>query len=424
MTANVKPRFDLPWLQRLVLPSQQWLAILIGLSVPISVALDNVLLALVLLGALVSLGSISRVVASHPVARAATLLFLMLSIAVFYGATPLKEAVGILGKYVDLMFIPIFIFLLAREDSRRRARYAFLLAMAFTLVLSYLVGLEFMPPQSWMNAFTEPGNPIVFHSHITQNNMMAFAVFMALLEWRDAMTLAKRIAWGLFALLGTINVLFMLQGRTGYLILLALLGWFVWTSLARHMRKRGRNWGWRQGVLVMCALITLAFAAYHLSARLHARVAQVVSDYQAWTPDHGKSTSTGQRLDFYSNSLQIVGEHALLGVGTGGFPAAFAQHIQGKDVMVTQNPHNEYLMISVQTGLIGLALLLYLFYAQWRCAPLLPTTLEQDAARGLVLAYMMNCMLNSALHDHADGLFFAFMTAVLFAGLKREVSHG
>jgi hypothetical protein len=27
-------------------------------------------------------------------------------------------------------------------------------------------------------------------------------------------------------------------------------------------------------------------------------------------------------------------------------------------------------------------------------------------------------MLNSALMDHADGLFFAFMTAVLFANLK------
>jgi hypothetical protein len=33
-------------------------------------------------------------------------------------------------------------------------------------------------------------------------------------------------------------------------------------------------------------------------------------------------------------------------------------------------------------------------------------------------------MLNSALHDHADGLFFAFMTAALFAGLKREPVRG
>jgi len=69
---------------------------------------------------------------------------------------------------------------------------------------------------------------------------------------------------------------------------------------------------------------------------------------------------------------------------------------------------------------LGLALLLYLFYTTWRCAPLLGTALEQDAARGLVLAYMVNCALNSALHDHADGLFFSWMVAVLFAGLLQR----
>ena len=75
-------------------------------------------------------------------------------------------------------------------------------------------------------------------------------------------------------------------------------------------------------------------------------------------------------------------------------------------------------MITVQTGVMGLVLLLYLFYTQWRCAALLSTPFEQDAARGLVLAYMVNCAFNSALLDHGDGLFFAFMTAALFAGLK------
>ena len=440
MTPKPGSAFDVPKLQRMTITPMQWFAVLIGLSVPISVALDNVLLALVLLGGLFSLGSISRIVVSHPVARAAMLLFAALLVAMFYGATPLQEAFAILGKYVDLMFIPIFILLFSDVTVRHRARFAFLAAMAITLVLSYLLGLRLLEVQPWMAAFPiahSPAdlanipeamsrvhdNPVIFHSHITQNNMMAFAVFLALLEVRDAATRAKQIAWGAFALLGVVNVLFMVQGRTGYMIMLALIGWFVWTSLAHHMRRRGRNWGWRQGALVSAALVVTAFVAYHASARLHDRVDLVVSEYQAWTPDHGKLTSTGQRMDFYSNTLHIVRDNALFGVGTGGFPAAFAQQTQGKDVLRTQNPHNEYLMISVQTGLIGLALLLNLFYTQWRCAPSLPTTFERDAARGLVLTYMVNCLFNSALLDHGDGLFFAFMTAVLFADLK-VTRHG
>jgi O-antigen ligase len=354
------------------------------------------------------------------VARAALLLFGVLLAAVSWGATPLAQAVAILGKYVDLLFIPVFIFLLSAEQVRRRARHAFLAAMAVTLLLSYLVGLEVLPVMSWMSFAASTGNPVIFHSHITQSNMMAFAVFLVLLEWRAAAAPLQRAGWGAFALLGTINVLFMVQGRTGYLILLVLLGWFAWTSLARAMNRRGRAWGWRQGVLVAVALAAAAVLAYHASARLHDRVALVVSEYQAWQPGQGRLTSTGQRLDFYANTLQIVRERPLFGVGTGGFPAAFAQQIEGTRVLPTNNPHNEYLMLTVQTGVAGLLLLLYLFFALWRHAPQLPGVFEQDAARGLVLAYGVNCMLNSALHDHADGLFFAFMTAALCAGWRRK----
>jgi O-antigen ligase len=418
-------RLDIPRLQRPTFVSMCWLAILIGLSVPVSVAFDNVLLALLLLGALASLGSITRVASAHPVARAALLLFALLSVAMFYGEASIKVAFATLAKYVDLLFIPVFIFLLANVTAQRRARYAFLAAMGVTLVLSCLVGWKLLPVMSWMSAANDPGSAIIFHSRITQNNMMAFAAFLALLESRDAATTSKRIAWGLFALLGVANVLFMVQGRTGYLILLSLLVWFVWSSVGRHQRQLGRSWGWKQAIIIALVFSAASLLAYNASQRLHERVSQMIAEYQQWVPNQARETSsTGQRLDYYANTLQIVEQHALVGVGTGGFAEAFRQQVQGTGVVLTNNPHNEFLFIAVQTGMPGLALLLYLLYTQWRCAPRLPSALEQDAARGLVLAYLVNCMFNSALHDHADGLFFAFMTAVLFAGLKQEPARG
>lgn len=393
-------------------------AVLTGFTVPISVALDNLLLAVVLLGALSNARAIWQLGTHHPVARAAWLLFLALALAMSWGATPLREAVGILGKYMDLAFIPLFLLAFINPETRRWAWNAFLLAMGLTLCLSWLVGLNLLAPQQWMTDFSSVSNPVIFHSHITQNNMMAFAVFLALLNLRAAATLNARLGWGLFALLATINLLFMVQGRTGYLILGALLAWFVWSTLRGYLQAHGKSWGWKQGLGVVIALIGLVLAAYYTSPRLHERVNLVGSEYQAWQPNHGRDTSTGQRLDFYYNTLQMVQQHPLLGVGTGGFAAAFEQQVAGTTVLLTKNPHNEYLMIAVQTGVIGLSLLFYLFYTLWRYAPRLDTPFEQDAARGLVLAYMVNCLFNSALLDHADGLFFAFMTAVLFAGMK------
>ena len=410
-------------LQRFAMPPLRAGAILIGFAVPISVALDNVLLALLLLGLLFNARTVWLIATQHPVARAAWLLFGMLLIAMFYGATPLREAANILWKYIDLAFIPLFMLMLSGEIAKRRAQYAFLAAMGLTLLLSYLIGLGMLPVQHWMNNFTAVNNPVIFHSHITQNNMMAFAVFLALLNLREATSIRVRIAWGLFAGLAAVNVLFMVQGRTGYMVLMALLGWLVWIIPARHMRLRGKQWGLRQAVVVELAFLVLMIAIYSISPRLHDRISLVVSESQDWQTKQAGDTSTGQRLLFYDNTLKIVSRHPVFGVGTGGFHDAFVRQTQGKNVPATRNPHNEYLMIAAQTGVIGLALLLYLFYTQWRCAPLLDTPFEQDAARGFVLAYMVNCAFNSALLDHSDGLFFAFMTSVLFAHLK-TAKHG
>lgn len=406
-------------LQRYVLSTLRACTILLGFAVPISVALDNLLLAAVLLGMLFNARAIWQIATQHPVARAAWLLFIALFVAMFYGAAPLREAAGAMGKYADLAFVPMFMLMLHTDVFRRRAKYAFLAAMGLTLLLSYLVGLKLLPIQHWMSTFAMTDNPVIFHSHITQNNMMAFAAFLAGLQCRDALTLKLRVAWGAFAVLAMTNVLFMVQGRTGYLILLALLCWFAWASLSRYFHKRGKVWGWQQGVILMLVPALLVSTAYLASSRLHDRVSVVVAELQAWQPNHeDQSSSTGTRLNFYYNAIQLVAKHPLMGVGTGGFERAFTEQIQGTNLVTTTNPHNEYLLIAVQTGVIGLALLLYLFYTLWRSAPLLDTAFEQDAARGLVLAYMVNCAFNSALHDHADGLFFAFMSAALFAGIR------
>lgn len=409
--------------QRYAFPSLRACTILLGFSVPISVALDNVLLAVLLLGVLFNARVIGRIATQHPVARAAWLLFGALSLAMFYGVTPLRDAVGILGKYVDLAFVPLFMLMLSAGADRRRAQNAFLAAMGVTLLLSWLVGLKILPIQHWMWKDITTDNPAIFRSYITHGNMMAFAAFLALLNLREASSRGARLAWGLFALPGVINVLFMVQGRTGYMIMMTLLVWFAWATLARIMRKRGISWDWRHGAAVVLVFAGVAVAAYHASSRLQERVNLVASEYRAWQPNHGRETSTGQRLDFYYNTLQIVRQYPILGVGTGGYAAAYARQTQGTEAIQTTNPHNEYLLVAAQAGIIGLGLLMFLFYTSWKCASLLDTPFEQDAARGLVLAYLVNSAFNSPLHDHADGMLFAFMTAALFAGLKRGKKH-
>ena len=405
------------------MPAARWTTIALGIAIPLSTALDNILLFILLALLIGNSRAVWQELIQNAVARACLMLFTALMLGMAYGATPFKEAAGILGKYSDLAFVPLLMVAARDVETRRRAMLGFLAAMLLTAVLSWMVGLGILPVAEWMWRGCLPENPAIFRSSITQNILMVYAAFLLALQARAATSpKIKWLASGLAVLAGG-NVLFMVQGKTGYLILLVLLVYFVWQIRPQHLPRQGRKSGWGKGLLMGLLALILMLSAYQVSPRLQGRMDQMVAEFQAWQPNAGNETSTGERLDFYYNTIVLVKQHPLLGLGTGGFAAAYAQQVQGKDVMLTRNPHNEYLMIMVQIGVTGLALLLYLFHTLWRCAAQLPSLFEQDAARGLVLAIGAAALFNSPLLDHTEGLFFAFASAMLFTNLGSRKQH-
>lgn len=406
----------------------RWCVVALGMTIPLSVALDNMLLIVLLVVSLIGSGSdVLRAAMYNPVARASALLFSALFLGMAYGNASFTAAAGALGKYADLAFVPLLMVAARDAAIRRHAMRGFLAVMLITALLSWLVGLHVIPALKWMWAHGIPDNPAIFRSSITQNILMAYATYLLAMQARD--NHGSKARWfASLAILAGSSVLFLVQGRTGYLVLLALGVYFAWTTLARKLRSSGRGFGWREGAGMGLLVFVLVFSAYHVSPRLHDRVDLAWAEFKAWQANEPSKSpdvsSIGERAEFYSNTLELVKQHPLAGVGTGGFPAAYASQVQGKGVTLTRNPHNEYLMVTVQIGLAGFALLLYLFYTQWRCATELRGAFEQDAARGLVLTIVVTSLFNSPLLDHTEGLFFAFMSAILFASLECVKKHG
>lgn len=381
--------------------TSRWGAILLGFSIPISVALDNLLLAL--LAALFVLGGRYRDklarIRENPVALAAVLLYAVFLAGAFYGQASAAEARLYLGKYIDLLFIGVLLPVFADPATRRRGLLAIGAAMLLTLVASYLgvIGVLHGRPEN---------SALVFKGQITQNLFLAVFAF-ALLVYAHVRT-DRRVRWVLraIALIAIADVMFLGRGRTGYMavIVLALYLFFV---LAR----------WR-GVLVvaLAALVVGAFSAA-VPNSMSARIEQALSEVQQWRPGGESTTSMGIRLDFYYHSLAIIEKHPLLGVGTGGFEAAYARADKTNNQGPVRNPHDEYFLVTAQQGLVGLALLIALFVTQWRSAPKLGDRGAALVARGLVLAMASGCLFNSFLLDHTEGLAFAWMSALLFGGL-------
>ncbi len=381
-----------------------WSAVALGISIPISVALDNILLALLFIGWLAGGAYAGKrdAVRDNGAALAALALFAVLAAGTLYGDRYPGDAPGYLGKYIDLLAIPVLVFVFRDARRREQALAALAAGLALTLAISYFVKLGFVPQVKPLAP--DLANPLAFKYKLTHNILMAFAAFLyANLAARAASTAWRRI-WLALSLLAAVNVTFLVDGLTGQLMLgvFILYGGYLWK-------------GWRGLAAAFAAAVLAAVLLAAASEPLRTRLDKIGPEFTEWRAGHARDdSSVGIRLDLYNASLAIVRDHPLLGVGTGGYPKAYAERAQNAG---SRNPHSEYLLIAVQTGLAGLAVLLGLFYVQWRLAARLPT-IESRLARGLVLAMIVGCLFNSMLLDHTEGLLFAWLTGVLYGGLQ------
>jgi O-antigen ligase len=381
----------------------RYAAVALGASIPISTALDALLFVLVLV-AWAAGGAMREKLAAlraNPAALASLALLGLLLAGVAWGPGGAREGWHYVGKYKDLLLVGVLggLFFAAREQ--RLALAAFLGAMALTLVLSYGLWLGLVPIE---DPHLRPrDNPTVFKLHITHGIFMSLAAFLAGMQALRESRIRWRLVYGAAALLAAFNVLFMIQGRTGHVVFAVLLLYFC----AAH-------WRWR-GVLgaVLAGSLALA-AAYLVHAPLFGRSATAALEWRQWSAGRGDETSTGLRMNYYKTTTAIIRDAPLLGVGTGGFVSAYREKVRGTSLPESNNPHNQYLLIAAQLGLVGLAALIALFGLMWWQAGRLEPA-AAIAARGLVLTVAVGSLLNSLLIDHAEGLLFAWMAGVLFA---------
>ncbi len=386
-----------------------WAAVALGISLPLSTAFDSVLLALVILLWLVgaAFGDKFRAIVKNPVAVASLLLALLCGAGLFWG-TPDRDA---FSDAKTFLLIPLLIPLFREPRFRRYGLWAFLGAMFFVLVFSCLIFFGQLPPGGFWKGV--PESPYVTHHYITQNVLMAFAAFAWAAYARLPGNLLVRAGGAVLALAAMGNILFMVPGKTGHVILAVLILYYFFHWL-----------GWRKGgaaaLAVLVVLFGLAFALPQ--SAFHQRTTQAVREFQEWGPGQ-KSTEVvnvvGYRMEFWKNSWGLFLEKPWKGWGTGSFPRVYAEKYRGTGMILTDNPHNQYLLTSVELGIAGALLLLALFAVQWVTAASLSGPLHPLLARGLVLTMATGSLFNSLLSDHTEALFFVFVSALLFAGYER-----
>ena len=395
------------------------LLILMGLFIPLSTALTNVVLGLIVLFWIVDNTSDRfqrwiSVLKTNPVAFMGLAVFLIHMAGVLYTDAEKEKIAESLMDGAKFLFISMAMIYFKERQYSSIFLFSFVLTMLITLILSYLLWMGMLP-----GVFHIKGNPQdcnIFLNHIAQNIFMAFMAFAAAVWARFAIGYGKKILWGAVSFLALFNVLFMVEGRTGHLIMGVL---FLYSFV---------TWGRIKGIII-AGLVLLVFGVFawaNPSNTFFLRAKTVIEEIKEW--EYGKKasnqSSSGLRLEFFFNSVKIIKNNPVLGVGTGGFEKAYRELNKVSKMNPTDNPHNEYLMVTAQFGFVGLASLLAFFYLQWRNAKCFDTREQTILSRGFILTILFACMVSSPLLDHAEGWFFAVMSAVLFAGLDTWEING
>jgi len=210
-----------------------------------------------------------------------------------------------------------------------------------------------------------------------------------------------------------LTVLFAIDGRTGHVVLLVMVGYAAWL----HSPPR-----WRWGALILLPLA--AFILAMGSSAVRTRLSETIAG--AKTPEGTELSSTGIRLELLRNALALAKVHFVTGAGFARYGQVHEQiarqryaadpvksaYLQSSWVKVN-NPHNQYLLMLVSGGAPALVLFLV-----WLLAPLIQKFQGKKVSSsllGISLAFAVGCLFNSLLTDFTEGHLYAGLLAWLLA---------
>ncbi len=378
------------------------LLILFAFLLPLSTATGSIGGVLLLAAWLVSgnLEEKTNEIIHNPVAIA-VLLYIGLHIVGLLWSEDLAWGLQILKKQWKLLIFPISLTIVKKEHINYYLM-AFVAAITLKASKAYLV---------WLHIITlPPGSPFTTlgATHVTYNPMLAIAIYVIsqnlLFSKNRSSYLWPQIAL-LFFLSGN---MFITVGRTGQVAFFVLLGVILFQNFYTHSKKK---------LLFGLIFIPLLFGViFSVNPTFRNRINTAITEIQ--NSDTKQITSMGCRMWFYQNTFKLLKNHWLVGTGTGDFPIEYKKvnDMCSPGMPATDNPHNHYLMITSQFGIIGLAILLSIFVAQLTMAFRKKDNLT-PLRQAFPIFFLVIMLSESYLQVHGTGLLFSLFSSFLYKEL-------
>lgn len=283
-------------------------------------------------------------------------IFLFYVFLTFFWSEDVRSAITQVRKYGYWIVVPSIV-ILAKKEWVLSILNAFLLGMFLSEILAY--GMFF---ELWSINGRGPDYPTPFMTHIHYSVFLAFtAIVLFYRIISKNYTLASKLPLLFFFMASTTNLMFS-TGRTGQ------LAFFVALLVAVFLRFKISLKSIFGGI---ATVLLFVFVSYNSLDLFKVRVDAALNDIKKMR-EGDFNTSFGTRAAFWTVASDIIKKEPLLGVGVGDYMLATKStmetdkyknsSIKEKEHLGGAHFHNQYLMIAVQTGLVGLFLMFMLIY--------------------------------------------------------------
>jgi O-antigen ligase len=373
-----------------------WLAVAVAVSLPWSTSATGILVVLWLIAVLPTL---DVAVVKRELATAAgglpVLLCALATLGLLWADVSWHERFGGYPPFLRLVLIPLLLAQFRRSEHGMRVIVGFFASVTAVLVVSWL--LVAFPGLPWrtFHQFGVPAKDYILQS----DEFLMCALVLFAIAFDQARGGRRRLVAGLVALgiAFIANIVFVTTARTTLVVapvLILLLGWrqFRWKGLV--------------GSALLLGLIGTAAAVG--SPLLRARLSTSVDELHAYEAS-GAVSSTALHIELLKKSVLIFKTAPIIGHGTGSIPQQFRNEAVGKSgisALVGANPHDQILTVAIQLGLVGVAVLLAMWFAHlllFRGAGLISWI-------GLVIVVdnIVSSLFNSHLFDFTQAWLYIF----------------
>jgi O-antigen ligase len=342
----------------------------------------------------------------HPLILAGYPFGIAMLVGLLHGHAPWMEALKSLVAWRRMLLIPLALAVFTDVPSKRLA----LRVVVGTCFLGTLVSFVTDARSISLSARLDPG--IVFQNYATQGLVLSVAIVVcvaALLRpanFSGDRLLANRWIMAVVLAALVVDVVFVLWSRTGYLSALVM-------SVAVAILLAPGTWRHKLATasVILVACVGLMIASPHVRDRLAQARDQIATVDQA-----AEGTPIGVRIVMWRNTWRMIVDHPILGVGIGGFQSGYAPYVQGVEGWrgnPTDDPHNQYLKLQGELGILGLGAFLFWLVVVFRHPAPMPW---RELASAALIGWCVTSLANSDFSTQVEGRMVYFWLGAMLAG--------